>query len=361
MKNSELIRHIVKTLEQTHPNLYHNVSENEIKNHIDSIKGIDNLTTIQFDYELLKLFALFKESHTCYYPPYEFLNYNIIFKNKKLYIYDSQEWKEIAKIDKLSTNEFLKRLEPLICYETEEWLSKMITDFANNGYIYKMLGLSDNDFIELTTVNDERLLLSTIKSKNSSKSRIFYYYKNLNDDILYLRYERCFDNPDFPFNLLVKQIEKDVKEKEINRYILDIRGNRGGNSEVLNPFQELVKNNDMKGCLLIDEGVFSSGIFAVMRFKKNFNATLIGQPTGGTAKHYGYVKGFDIEGKHFNVSTKLFDFSKFFGYEKSIKPDIFVEETIDDVQNNRDVTLNKAVEFMETEELSTIDKSPDFV
>lgn len=356
MKNSELMKLAIKTLGQTHPNLFHDISEKEIQNHIASIKDLDNLTALQFDYELLKLLALFKESHTSYIPPYEFLNYYIILKNKKLYVYDNQEWKEIVKVDKLSTNEFLNKLKPLICYETEEWLAQTLTYFANNGYIYKMLGLMNNNFIELTTITGERLL-ATVKPKKDNQSKTFYYYKILNDNILYLRYEICFNNPDFPFSLLVKQIEKEIKERKINKYILDIRGNAGGDSEVLNPFQELVKNNNMKGCVLIDEGVFSSGIFAVMKFKKHLNTTLIGQPTGGTAKHYGNIKRIEIEGKRFNVSTKLFDFSKFFGYEKSIKPDIFIEETIEDIQNHRDVILNRAVEFIENQAILTYDKS----
>ena len=55
--------------------------------------------------------------------------------------------------------------------------------------------------------------------------------------------------------------------EELNvKYILDLRGNKGGNSEILNPFQDLVREKKLEGVLLIDSKVFSSGRFAVAKF-----------------------------------------------------------------------------------------------
>ena len=98
--------------------------------------------------------------------------------------------------------------------------------------------------------------------------------------------------------------------------------------------------------MLINEGVFSSGRFAVAEFKEAFNAPLIGEGTGGAAKSYGYNKNLTVENKRFSVSIRLWDFSDVFGYTGSIKPDIFVPTTIADFKNKTDTQLKTAINYL---------------
>ena len=37
------------------------------------------------------------------------------------------------------------------------------------------------------------------------------------------------------------EVTQEIENKNIKKYILDLRHNGGGNSEILNPFQQLVK------------------------------------------------------------------------------------------------------------------------
>ena len=96
--------------------------------------------------------------------------------------------------------------------------------------------------------------------------------------------------------------------------------------------------------MLIDNGVFSSGRFAVARFKRDFNTTIIGEETGGAAKSYGYNQNDKVEDLSFSYSIRLWDFSDIFGYTGSIKPDIEVVNTIEDIEANRDKQLEIAIE-----------------
>ncbi len=353
MKNSELITQIILKLEQEHINLYHDISKQEIEKYIASIKNIDSFSSITFDYEMMKLFAMFKDAHTSYMIPYKQLSHKIMFLNNEFYVCVNNYWKQIQFFGILSSHEFFNKLKPLMNYETQEWLNHMVSRNSNNGYVYQMLNLLENGSIELTLTSGEKLNLKIdeIKVKQNKQINRFlpYDYKILEGNILYLRYSRCFDDKEHPFSSLVDQVSKEIEEKGFTQYILDVRGNSGGNSEILNPFQQLVNEKVMKGCVLIDNGVFSSGRFAVARFKKHFNATLIGQPTGGAAKSYGFTKCLEIEDKKFSVSIRLWDFSDVFGYEGAIQPDIYVKETIEDVQEQRDVVLDTAVKFLKSE------------
>jgi hypothetical protein len=102
----------------------------------------------------------------------------------------------------------------------------------------------------------------------------------------------------------------------------------------------------MTGAMLINNAVFSSGRFAVAKFKKACGITLIGQGTGGAAKSYGYNQNLETYGKTFSCSIRLWDFSEIFGSEGSIQPDIYVERKIEDINNNVNAELNAAIEYL---------------
>lgn len=348
MTNKQILNKILQTLEKEHINLYHDVSKEEILKHIESIDGLNEMSDTQFNLEMLKLFALFKDAHTWYGTPYIPVDKQLTYIRGKYYILDKDLWKEIFSFGKLKASEMYKKLEPLIGYETKEWLCHTIKRSINNAYTYKLLGLNDGDKLELTLKDGTKLELNkqNIENKESNKIKVPYSYKLLDGDILYVRYESCWEDDKYPFVAFAKDVAKVVDDKKINDYILDLRGNTGGNSEILNPFQDLVKDKKLKGVLLIDNGVFSSGRFAVARFKKEFNTPLIGEPTGGPAKAYGYLKRLEVEGKKFSASIRLWDFSDIFGYEGAIQPDILVENCIENIQNHKDMALKTAVDYI---------------
>lgn len=351
MKNSEILENILSIMEKEHINLYHDISKVEVDEYVSNVKNIDNLSPIEFDYEMLKLFALFKDAHTNYFVPFKPLSHKILYCNDNFYIKIDEKWVTIKTFDDLNANKFYDNLKIIINYETQEWLNRRITQRANNAYFYEMLGLMKNRILKISLDNGQILEVrevENIDAENNNSKYLPYDFEILEDNILYLRYSSCINLDEKPFISLVEEMKKIIKEKDITKYILDVRGNTGGDSEILNPFQQLVRNWGLKGVLLIDNGVFSSGRFAVARFKKEFNTLLIGQPTGGASKSYGYLKRLEFEGKRFSVSVRLWDFSETFGYEGSIQPDVFVPIDIENIQNKEDVILNKAIEVVKT-------------
>ena len=360
MKNNELVKEILSSMEKEHINLYHDIDKNSVLSYISTIKNIDNLSPIEFDYEMLKLFALFKDSHTSYYIPWKKLDKILRFINEKFYIQINKKYKQILSIENILTEEFYKKLTPLINYETTEWLNQTINEAINNAYFYKMLGFDIENGIAIKTIDNEFISLkqNTNQQKEINLQNPKYYdYKILNDNILYFEYKACKENPDYPFANFISDMIKSIEKHNVKKYILDLRDNDGGNSEILNPFQTLVRDKNLNGVLLINNGVFSSGRFAVARFKKEFNTPLIGEPTGGAAKSYGFNKNLQIEDKHFSVSTRLWDFSNVFGYEGAIQPDIKIKTTIEDIKNKNKKIKKSALSIIK--EISNNNKSSE--
>lgn len=144
-------------------------------------------------------------------------------------------------------------------------------------------------------------------------------------------------------------IKEIFKNNSIDCYILDIRGNIGGNSELIHPLLEFLKKNNLQGVTLTDNRVFSSGTFALYYIKKILNTTSIGQPLGQENARFGQSSGRIILGNNFFIryTEKYFDFQDVFKGKGAIKPDIEVPLTIEDISSKTDKTLIFAKDYLQ--------------
>ena len=217
-----------------------------------------------------------------------------------------------------------------------------------------MLDLVSNGKIEFTIDNkgkEEVVYANNVSFEEykklglSSNSR-FYSYNILDNNILHIKYRKCSEHKDYPFSKFVEELKNEIEKSNINKYILDLRDNHGGNSEIIKPLVELVKLKKLQGVLIINNGVFSSGRWAVADFKKNFNTPTFGEPTGGAAASYGYNKNLSVEDKEFSVSIRYWDFSEVFGTKGTIKPDYYVPTTFKDLKNGTDAQLDACIKYL---------------
>ena len=353
MTNSEKLKNILRLAEEKHLNLYHDVSKSEIEKYVGQLKNLDNMTDLEFDREMLKIFAKFKDGHTFYCLPNLFLSNRLFYVENKLLLQIEDKFFEITKIKDISADLFLEKIKELQGFENEAHLNDLVRKSINNLYYYQMLGLCEGDKVCFVIENDGKS--EGFWVKNVSKDEYFklfpeeknYSLSILDGDIIYFKYFRCMERNRYPFSELLNDFERYVKEKHIKKYIVDLRGNQGGDSSIFRRFVELLKGLNVEGVALIDNGVFSSGRWAVADLKKNFKTTLIGEPTGGMTASFGYTKSIEFENKKFSVSIRFWDFRDIFGYDGSIKPDIFVPQTIDDLKNNKDAQLDRAKELLD--------------
>ncbi len=161
---------------------------------------------------------------------------------------------------------------------------------------------------------------------------------------LYFAYNSCRDLPAKPFAAFTAGLWDAVRKNPVDRLVIDLRANGGGDSSILDPFiTELAadKNLNRKGRLFVILGrrTFSSAILNALNLKNKTEAVFFGEPTGGKPNHYGEIKTLTLPNLKIGVSysTKHFQFVP--GDEPSLTPDVPVEMTLDDFLALRDPVL----------------------
>jgi C-terminal processing protease CtpA/Prc len=167
-------------------------------------------------------------------------------------------------------------------------------------------------------------------------------------NILYIQYSECVDAPDLPMKDFARKMAEFIDQLKIEKVIVDLRFNGGGNSEVARPLIDVLKNNkqiNQKGNLfvLIGRGTFSSAVINAQQLRTETAATLVGEGTGQKPNHYGEMKTLHLKNSGLPVtySTKYFKFTE--KDEPSMMPDVAVTASSEDFFSGRDPGIEAAV------------------
>lgn len=221
----------------------------------------------------------------------------------------------------------------------------------------------------------------------------FLYYIDKENDLCHFILKSCHNTPEY--RKFLEVMFKDIKENNITNIAVDLRGNTGGNSMVINEFlryidveqyktfgvtrrlseqaaeqrshiistkgekktkPSITKNKKIKEFLfggdvyaLTDDGTFSAASDFATILKDNEIGTLIGEPTGNAPNSYGDILFFQMKNSEllYNIS-----YSEWIRPEKgkrddyALYPDIQVSYGIDDYIEGRDLVMEKLLEVI---------------
>ncbi|MEP6860872.1 MAG: hypothetical protein ABJE66_09645 [Deltaproteobacteria bacterium] len=174
-----------------------------------------------------------------------------------------------------------------------------------------------------------------------------YVYWNKYDEpnhLLYFAYDACAEDPKAgSFAQLAAGTLGFVDQHQIDRFVIDLRRNEGGNSEIIKPLIDgLAARPALAGKIyaIIGMHTFSSGMLDAMDLKRDVHATLVGGATSGKPNAYGEIKVVELPHSHLPLqySTKRFSFPDFPG--DALVPDVAVPVTAADWFSGRDPALD---------------------
>ena len=177
------------------------------------------------------------------------------------------------------------------------------------------------------------------------KKDTLYWFEYLEDSkTLYCQYNRCRNMRDYPFSAFAADLLKVLDAQPVERFVLDLRRNPGGNSEVIKPLRERLAKHDRisrKGRLfvLIGRKTFSSAAKNTIQLRRRTEAIFVGEPTGQKPNTFGEIKRFELPNSKIPVSYSTKYFRMMADDPASFVPDIRVDLSSADYFAGRDPVL----------------------
>lgn len=389
MNAKDKIKDILNLIEERHIDMYFNISKEELDRYIDEII---EMYDINDDYSLYyytnmiikKIFGIY-DSHTklLFEKGDFYLPVRLKYINNKLYIIRTTKetktllYSEVKKIENIDINIIIEEIKSIVASSTEEYVTSQIELFLINGYKIKSLPSIDSKLDEFNfTVNSDEKIIDMKLTKDEgyllpvNKPKENYSYE-LKDDKIIIVYNKCREEYDGQMIEFVNKIESESKKFGIEKFIIDIRGNQGGNSEIINPLIEFLK--DKKTVTLVDEYVFSGGRFAILDLK-NINSKFVGTGIGTQLNCFGNAPITKYDNFIIPISNKYFYMDTSYSYDdfryadtkekfKKLKqnkelfvpqifePDYYSKKNIDDYKDGFDRELEFAIELLKEEKL----------
>jgi hypothetical protein len=177
-----------------------------------------------------------------------------------------------------------------------------------------------------------------------------YWYTYLeSEETVYFHYFRCADDPEQVFADFNAEMFAFIDANPMQKIVIDLRFNSGGNSNVLRPFIEAIKarphlNTEQVFSILIGRDTFSSALMNAIQLDEETNGRLIGEATGGKPNHYGETRTFALPNSQIMIQYSTRFFRQLWDSDPdALYPDWQIEMTWDDLLNGRDPALDTAI------------------
>ncbi len=176
------------------------------------------------------------------------------------------------------------------------------------------------------------------------------------DKLYYIQYNRCWSREveeEFgsgasalfipSFKEFEKEIFKELKKEEVDRFVFDMRFNSGGNSAQGTKFIQKLCKTKLRGegkfYVIVGRKTFSSAIINTVDFMKNCEVVLVGEETGGRPNHFGEIKRFVLPESRLVVNHSTKYFTLLDEDKPSIAPDVVAPMTFGLFQKGIDPAL----------------------
>lgn len=296
--------------------------------------------------------------------------------NNKLYVTRCSEEKysysELLEINNVSISKITEELEKCTSYGTTNWFfNRLHSDLNNKNILLSLPSIKNNaKYIEYKT--SKGIIKYEINKDYSKELTIIrkedFKQFQIKDNILIFKYPKCTNKfiPD------IKKIKNLIHDNNINIFILDLRGNSGGKSSLIEPLIKYLKHTRLKLVTLVNKSVFSSGRMAAINMLK-IGSKIVGQGIGTPINCFGYIFGngelpntkftfnfsrvywYEDKKRHIikgiYTKKKLHKFPKSFFEPKYLEIDYYINLTIDDYKSEKDVMLEKCCDWIKNNKL----------
>lgn len=358
----------------------------------------DEIPTLN-DEEILVRFmylsTLAGDGHTLLYPDFV---YSSDREGAEIYFYNYEEglfinrvapkykkWlgSQVIKVGELPIKKVLDSLATIISRDNDIWVRQGTASLMPFPKILFGLGLlNTSDELPLTLVTPDgkhhNIKFASIKAspdeswvrlpgaeadsespyrrRESSKN---FWYKNLTKlDLTYMKFDRVRNMKEETISNFAKRMLSDMAEHDINRLVIDMRDNGGGNLIQAERLLQAISGHptiDQLGhfFVIIGRHTFSAAMITAARFDTRTNALFVGEPTGSKPNFVGETVYIDLpySGLRPSISNLYWQGTHSFDYRQWISPDLYAPPTYTDENSGIDPAFRAIREYLQAKDL----------
>jgi len=275
----------------------------------------------------------------------------------------------VRRIGRMSAGEAAAAVRTVFASENESWpRAKVPQKLAQPGLLAALGVTASADSIPLVVAGPDGADVSvTIDGSGSGKwlvapdpalvppptwqqrTREAYWFTPLaGGRALYLAYNRCAEDPARPMKAFMDGLFAALARPGVERLVIDLRHNSGGNSAVLSAFLPALAAQPhlaASGALrvLIGTETYSSGMMNAYQLRDHAHARLFGEPTGGKPNSYGELRSFTLPRSGLEVYHSTKYFRDVDGDPAAVEPDVTVALRSEDFFAGADPVLERAL------------------
>ena len=393
-------------LKSDHRNLYHTAKPSDFEHLYLQIKNdILNLSDYEIIVQFARFVALTNDGHTRLTLPlqegigliqahsktsmpsdsslvFRHLPVEFYWFDDGLYVTKATEQfenligKKVLKINETYINEALDSARAISHYDNEYGYKLIAPSRLSVLEILKALKITKDDEIVLTVeqgdITKEVGVLALSRFSNSNflsekkdtkneppiisrqKNDVYYWYEYLEDKkTVYLQINQMNDASTGPDLIkFIGNLNSFIKSKEVNRLILDLRNNFGGDNTYSLPIANLIIKNPNLNKIgsfytLIGRKTFSAAQDLTNDLRKWTNVIFVGEPTGASPNSYGDSRKTQLSNSNLTANISTIYWRDWTSDEKRQwnAPDIPIPNNASDYFYNRDSALTACLTY----------------
>jgi hypothetical protein len=361
------------TIKQTHPQPFANLPAEEFDGMVRELSGqVGTLTDLQVLLGMNRIASRMGDGHTSVaaLPGVRLFSIRLQWLADGWYVVDAGSTNlrmlgrkltriaglEIAQVEEMASGVFPHENDSAVkalagTYLVSPELLQGIGALESNTapVEYEFLDADGGPVTHTVQVDGTALFSATRKARPAvtplhRRSGTYYWFEYLEaDKTLYIQYNVCQQDPALPMRTFVEEMLAALAGKTVDRVVIDLRNNRGGNSAVTTQLLEALREAQNAGVVqvkqsfaIISRFTFSSGMLAALELRATGQVKLVGEIPANRPSHFGEARGFLTPNLRipFTVSTRQFRLG-----DGDLVPDMPVEQTIDDYRNEVDPYL----------------------
>ncbi len=182
-----------------------------------------------------------------------------------------------------------------------------------------------------------------------------YWFEYLPDtNILYFQFNQVRNDPAEPFTQFVDRLFADAKAHEVNKMIIDLRGNGGGNTFLVQPLIDAIIENrqiNQRGKLfvIIGRATYSAAMNTSDFLERETNALFVGEPSGSSPNFIGETAAVTLSYSKLSasISDLYWESSWPMDHRTWIAPLLYTPPTYAAYIHNRDTALEAILAYKE--------------